>query len=85
VKYTEIAEYMTDWRAKTKLTQKEVAEKVNCNSQQVSNWERGLCPVPSKYIRKIAKTWPNFQMNTYIQLYAKDKFEQNRSKIRQAI
>lgn len=31
------------YRLILKMTQKELGEKLDCNSQFVSNWERGLC------------------------------------------
>lgn len=43
------------YRDKTELTQVEYADKVGCDSQFVSNWERGLCLPPEKVFKKMER------------------------------
>lgn len=39
--------YLKEKRAKSKLTQTQLADKLSVHTQFVSNWERGLCAPPS--------------------------------------
>ena len=44
-------------RVKARLTQAEVAERLNVNQSAVSNWERGINPPLPKYRPQLAKLY----------------------------
>ena len=48
----EIAEWLRYLRLESELDQKTLAKKLKIGSQQVSNWERGLCSIPLKHLNK---------------------------------
>lgn len=49
------AKLIKDRRIELGLSQGQVAKKIKCNIQQVSQWERGAFPIPIKMAKRLAK------------------------------
>ena len=49
-------ERIKELRKKSKLTQKQLAEKIHVSSQVISNWERGYSTPDSEDVKKLAET-----------------------------
>ncbi len=60
--FTRSGAVMKAYREKLGLTQRELAQRFNMNSQFVSNWERGLCLPPTHMMKKLLKNkrFPKF-------------------------
>lgn len=52
-RYEITGEYLKDRRGE--MSQGELAKKVNCHIQFVSNWERGLCLPPEHCMKKLSR------------------------------
>lgn len=51
------------------MTQKELGEKIEVSSQFISNAERGLCELPPRALRKIAKMNDSFKVNYSLAMF----------------
>ena len=55
-RYTALAEFMRDARLAAGKTQRQLAKCLRYSTPQfISNWERGIAPVPLDHIKKIAR------------------------------
>jgi len=52
-----IGEYLKEKRIKKGLSQIDVAKVLDCKSQFISNWERGLCTPPWDYLKTIVRMY----------------------------
>lgn len=67
------------------LTQKELAKKIDCNSQFISNWERKLCLPPMKQVKFIKKHYKNFDTEKFIECASHDYQIKFRNKMKRAL
>jgi len=51
----ETGKFLKQARQAKKITQKELAQKLNCHAQFISNWERGLCLPPETMLVPLSK------------------------------
>lgn len=52
VEFENLGLYLKEKRMSARLTQLELAQRLNVHSQYVSNWERGTCAPPSQCFQK---------------------------------
>lgn len=55
--FENIGDFLKSKRVKKNLSQIEVAKILDCKSQFISNWERGLCRPPWGYMKTIVRLY----------------------------
>ena len=56
-KFADLGQFLREKRESRRLTQADVADKLGCKSQFISNWERGAASPPWKMLKAVIKMY----------------------------